>query len=1634
MAGGQISGAFTITGLTGFKDASGIIHITNRGYTSVDGLLTGNAASWDKVAGKIVFEVADGRQLAAGKLYIFSVTLTNPDFARTSPGIQLELAGAPSANLKPIDMDKALRSNAPLHIDEPNFSVLRIGQRLSAAGALNELTITFKPNLDLSKGYRFTIEGLTGSGTSDTAALPITGCDGVFSNQPSDGTENLGRWSQSSGTLELYTAQAIANARTVVCSFSLINPSQPQSAATVSITVSSFGNGQVSNVIGPRTFRNAPEMSSPFMIPPATFLIAKIGQSSPYPGVNDNRITVSLKSNVAIGSAGGIVSSLTLAGLTGSETADSKSLPLSGERFVADVVSTAAWIQGAGTLVVTIPDAKSMEADHLYTFSFSLANPRSEQKSPSVSISTNGGLSVNIMPMSSDTKGCIHTGGDTAPLFIYPRGFLRKDIGIRASWPQASNILSVTLQSSTAISSLSTSQSSISITGLKFATKFDSVLPMTSSHPGLFGTSVEWNAVAPSSDEGLLILNILPGQTLIAGTEYQVDIPLKNGATETSWKPFISVSGLGTIGASEMAYKGEDLPVLATLTTTDSQSDVGMTISFTSRQKVSKADSIVIQLPGFGGSSTEAGHQIWGVTSEPPAFSIEPDSDAYADSIAGGDAVAQGKYRVGSSSRTQFPASQTHGAIGSTILLNSHDNSIFEKDNVYSGMQISIAGSDSYHSIYQQESSTPNNPAVAHFYPKYPHGSAVSSHVGAGAAYTILSQIELTAKEDICAGTKVIITIPQGSGITTPGSGVGKDTKIMLSQVKFGFAKASVGSLDTVSSAGEEFVGIQGRRIPVTLEDSLDSDYDGLPWAPMHIGTTNFVFVDGFRTMSDLDPVQKTATLFTGYGSIKKTNIRDSAAFNIKGARLDHSKNINADSHDIWLTLSKNASEGASSIRPALKRGSYLQLGDEILRFTGDQASGVKTITLPQAVGEGCELDGTECNAGQTCATITFTGCSDNPSLSVVFEGGKVTSFSTLYRGACTDAEKAGLTGILTLSAGATCTTDPFCGTGCKFSEAWASNDVINMKRGQFSSPLSALTCPCTNWLIPSSVYLENGGLSTLQYSTSVSELNLANKQSVKIGYSEIADTVVAGDHVISIGLPQMVGANCRKEVGGVTKTCNIGDTCAKILFSGCSVNPEASLNFGDGAITAVALSGSADERYGQSICHSGQTLVGVIVLEAGVNCDVAPACGSGCSGALDADKDTLIIKHRSAVTDQPHSSGEDVLRVHSTERIGYQIALVPPTLCTLKDPKTFLPGQCASAPKAGTVLSWIDPSTGGTLASMYATADGLEALCLDLELGGQIIYPSACSISCDNRTADGGLIASKPINITLKFLQDLDDSKNLTVVLSMPITFNTAYNASSRRDAPQGFEYRLNGDCKCPSSAGSTVTCNINKTGTFQAKLIEVDKCSQKPAKGGADTVLLVVVLGGVAGLFVALLACYLYDKSCRMPPEKEADGECNQRDLEADNAYEGPVFVGRPVPLTPTIQPYSVMPAANVSPVPIITPAQPLNPIFIQGASPALMPEPATWNNSNSFFMSSLPPTLTPARQAGRSPGFDTSSGRGAYHYGGERSSSPVRRQENGERRHESGELGSPRQHLPASVSPEDRPTRLTRMPYGV
>ena len=104
-------------------------------------------------------------------------------------------------------------------------------------------------------------------------------------------------------------------------------------------------------------------------VPPETFDTATLENGGNGAG-NDNTLTFTVNPSASI-SAG---STLTIAGLTGSQTADSGSLTIGGAG-AAIFGSSADWTQSSGTLVLTVAGGQSVPTGSDTVITFTLTNP-----------------------------------------------------------------------------------------------------------------------------------------------------------------------------------------------------------------------------------------------------------------------------------------------------------------------------------------------------------------------------------------------------------------------------------------------------------------------------------------------------------------------------------------------------------------------------------------------------------------------------------------------------------------------------------------------------------------------------------------------------------------------------------------------------------------------------------------------------------------------------------------------------------------------------------------------------------------------------------------------------------------------------------------------------------------------------------------------------------------------------------------------------------------------------------------------------------------------------------------------------------------------------------------------------------
>jgi hypothetical protein len=1507
--------------LQGFTDPDGTYNIQNSGFHDVTGIFTGNSASWSKGSASLTLAVAEGQQLRPGLSYIFSFDLTNPSVSQDTPSISVSVSGAASVMIAGMPMSTSSSSSLsrPLRVIEPGLHVARIGQNSDGPSMINSITVTLQPNLRLSPGLEFVIQGLTGSGTPDSASLIIAGCVDVFKSP--DGTINSGKWTAATGTLRLIITTHVPQFSALTCSFSLVNPSLPQEAPKVFITVLSRASNQAITLISKTLMRNAPGNKSPFFVDKRKFSVAKIGQSSPYPNFRKNEISVTISTNTPLATAGAIDSSITISGLTGSST-PSGNIDLRGGDFLSLVGNTGKWDQGAGQLVLALLPSERLAPNTVYIFSFYLDNPSSSQAGPAVSISASGAQKIPADSMERDTTRCIHEPGDAVPLFVYSAGFLTKDVDMTVTSPGSETALRFTISSSVALTSVAGSTTTLSVTGLDgFSTPSSTSVAVQSSTNAVV-PAASWNRETGTLQFGLVAdAFILPGQVLV------VQVMLTNGGFVTALSPTIEMNGLsGSVAASPMVMK-HHAPAPTLSYHAPNGQGASVQVSFTADQGVALGDTVILTVPDL--SRSHQG-QLWGIASQPDAFSTNANELEQQDDVAAGSPTASAVFRSGWSGKSDSESSVDDGEVGSSIRLDKNDAKLFSSMNIYADMSIKIEGSVDLHTIYHQTSGK-SGAAVAYFYPKYRIGEAQAINVPSQAVYEIIPRIELVAKSNICPGVRVNISIPQSTGLVLPSNGVRGAT---FSLIKTGMSDAfQIGTPFDVMTPGTEYTGETGRIVSLSLDKSA-FDYAGYLIAPHTLPSPWFPFIDGYRYISRDNPSSNAYAMLTGYGSVKKSalySVPSGYNGNIIQAKLEQRRAILAEaaSSSIWLAID---SASLASMQPELVEGSIIQLKQELLQFTGYIADSVESLGAPKLTG--CRRGQQVCGPLVDCFSVTFasSACTSMPSVHAIFSQGNFSHFSFESRGVCTNTERdmMGDTFNVVASNGVSCQEDAadYCGGGrCKVS--WNGNfSTLNLRRSMFSSPPADLSScseanPCVDTVSPSAVYLEEGGIEMLQYTKSSNELKGVNGQGqeIRIDFAETVQTVAAGDQVVAIGLPQFVGSQCQNAANVL---CH-GTSCATITFSGCDLNPTASVIFSNGVVTGIDIdqgrirgSPSPDwlanirrpSNSTGSLCSRDSDLLGTIQLNSDVKCVAAPACGDGCKPILDKSTDLMLIKR--VVHDPMDFVGGslDVLRVHSPQSdFGFKVVLVPDT--RLERPLNSLaPGEILAFPVAGTVYSWIDDATGEVIARLTPSA-GVFNLLVKYAVendGSAMIYPDSCLETCDNRGMGGFPIGSRQATIAF----DVNSSAAADVLLSLP----TIYNNNETRNQGQsgrrllapvaGFEFRVNGNCDCPSNLDNTFTeCSIQQPGNYQAVLVPVWHCSAQNvtdlqpettppsipniSSGVNVTVIVVSIVGASAGFGFCVFWAMRWKRKPTYAPEKARDLPIRRVDDDVGKELKG-------------------------------------------------------------------------------------------------------------------------------------------------
>ena len=255
-----------------------------------------------------------------------------------------------------------------------------------------------------------------------------------------------------------------------------------------------------------------------------------------------NTITATLSGSVDF--PGG--STITLSGLTGTQTAGSSPLAVTSVPSSVFAADAGAWNMTEGTLLLTLA-AGGMQTGTEYTVTFAVQNGGDAQ--PGVTVAVSGtlesGLAIDApvpsIILTSDLGGLLSVPNGASPLLLVVPVFDVNDVGQSFPLVSASNTITVTLSGSVDFPAGST----ITLTGLSGTqTANDSALVLGGGGSASFGNAGGWTMT-----EGTLVLLVDSGG-LSAGTNYTLSILLRNGAAAQG-AVTVSVSGVVDSGGAD---------------------------------------------------------------------------------------------------------------------------------------------------------------------------------------------------------------------------------------------------------------------------------------------------------------------------------------------------------------------------------------------------------------------------------------------------------------------------------------------------------------------------------------------------------------------------------------------------------------------------------------------------------------------------------------------------------------------------------------------------------------------------------------------------------------------------------------------------------------------------------------------------------------------------------------------------------------------------------------------------------------------------------------------------------------------------------------------------------------------------
>lgn len=142
-------------------------------------------ARWVQSSGTLVLKVAAKATLHPQNITVVSFDLTNPRYSQ--PAVErVDVSATGDVPHESACMDQCEGLNAPMKVTPASFNRAAIHSSSSVGGSINTITITLQPHCTVlceSRNSVITLEGLVGSTTEDSPALPVTmekGSAGLF--------------------------------------------------------------------------------------------------------------------------------------------------------------------------------------------------------------------------------------------------------------------------------------------------------------------------------------------------------------------------------------------------------------------------------------------------------------------------------------------------------------------------------------------------------------------------------------------------------------------------------------------------------------------------------------------------------------------------------------------------------------------------------------------------------------------------------------------------------------------------------------------------------------------------------------------------------------------------------------------------------------------------------------------------------------------------------------------------------------------------------------------------------------------------------------------------------------------------------------------------------------------------------------------------------------------------------------------------------------------------------------------------------------------------------------------------------------------------------------------------------------